>query len=216
MIIMNENLQKRKPEKHTALRYYISEILRQKIRDNKIEVSQLSKLSGIPQSTIYHFLSGDMLKLNYLCLLSSTTRTNHILQLHNIEFILNLLIRDSADEAHYPQFNILPLPDGQPASTYKSLPDLLIHIRTNLLNLSARGAARMSERCSRNQIESIEKKYLSVGPSVLYRCFESYYQQLPEDSHNEHLAHFATLLMQRLLRSAYNYTFVLGEWKQKL
>lgn len=213
---MKKNTQKRKAKKHLAIRHHITQVLCEKIRSSVIKVSQLSKLSGVPESTIYYLLKGGVLKLSNLCLLASTPQTNDILQPEDIELILNTIIHDSADEPYYPQFSIHLLNGPQPKPEHKSLPDFLIHIRTQLLNLSVRHAARISERCSRKQIESIEKKYLSIGPAVLYRCFESYYQQLPEDTRDQHLVTFAILLMQRLLRSKYNYTFILKEWKQKL
>lgn len=213
--IMKRNLQKRKPETHTTIRYYISDILRQQIKAMGVKAPQLSKASGIPISTTYHFLNDGTLKLSHICRLSSIPETCGMLQLQDIEIILNRLIHDAADESHYPQFSIQPLFDDKSEPPYGSLPDFLKHIRTNLLGLSVRKTAHLSERCSRNQIESIEKKQLNIGPSVLYRCFETYYQLLPEHTRSEYLTTFATLLMKHLLQSSHNYTFALETWKQK-
>lgn len=211
----NSKSQKRKSTTHIALRYYMTDILQQQIKASGVTVSQLSKSSGISESMIYHLLKDGKLKFSNLCLLASTPEARNACQPQDLEFILNTLLYDSADENSYPQFDIRLLPPDHPALPYKSLPDFLHHLRVNVLGISIRHAAFMAERCSRTQIDNIEKKYLSIGPSVLYHCFESYYPYLPKHARNEYLTTFATLLMQRFIRSPYNYTFTLREWKQK-
>jgi len=190
------------------------------------KLREYAKEANLCKRTIYYLQNeNNLISLKDLCLLFSTTLTQGMLKTGDMEFLINLIVRDSLPKgAPQPILRILTLPKEKDRKQEKQkesqainnktvpLSEFMKSLRTKRLKLSAREATLRFENCTPSQIKAIETDCHGVRISTICKLFNNYLCETSTIPDSE-WGTFATLLLQHYLPLVKDYAIKFLDWK---